>query len=108
MLDIWIVLIFGVIGYFCNRVGLDNGAMALGIILGPMIEENFGKCASLSKAHGGSMLQVFWQSKIALLLIFLTLLSLLTPFFLEWKRRRMPVSEDPQHAREEPHARQHP
>jgi len=104
MLDVWIVVVFGVIGYFCNRVGLDNGAMALGIILGPMIDENFGKCVNLSKAHGDSVLQVFWQSEIALLLMFFTLLSLLTPFFLERKRKRMREAAEPRHAKENPHA----
>jgi len=106
LLDVWIVIIFGVIGYFCNRVGLDNGAMALGIILGPMIEENFGKCVSLSKAHDDSVLQVFWQSNITLLLIFFTILSLLTPFFLDWKRKRMHAreAEDQQPVKGDPHA----
>ena len=93
MLDIWIVLIFGLLGYFCNRVKLDTGAMALGIILGPMIEENFGKCVGLSKASGGSVIQVFLESPIALLLIGFTLLSLATPLLLNWKRKRAVAEE---------------
>ena len=105
MLDVWVVILFGFIGYFCNRVGLDTGAMALGIILGPMIEENFGKCVSLSKASGGSVLQVFWESPIAMVLIGFTLLSLLTPFLLERKRKRMAFCEsDLQSSKEAPHA----
>ncbi|MDR3175457.1 MAG: tripartite tricarboxylate transporter permease [Desulfovibrio sp.] len=88
ILDVWIVIAFGFVGYFCNLVKLDTGAMALGIILGPMIEENFGKCVSLSKAVDGSILQVFLNSNIAVVLIFCTLLSLVTPFLLEWKRKR--------------------
>ena len=87
MLDVWLVLIFGFIGYFFNRVGLDTGAMALGIILGPMIEENLGKTVSLSRAGSGSVMQVFFESPIALVLIALTLLSLATPFLLDWKRK---------------------
>ena len=93
MLDVWVVILFGFIGYFCNRVGLDTGAMALGIILGPMIDENFGKCVSLSKATGGSVLQVFWESPIAMILILLTALSFFTPFLLERKRRRSALRE---------------
>ena len=89
MLDVWLVIVFGFIGHFCIRVGLDTGAMALGIILGPMIEENLGKCVHLSKASGGSILTVFLQSPIALLLVFLTMLSLITPILLEWKRGAM-------------------
>ena len=92
MLDVWIVIVFGFIGYFSNRVGLDTGAMALGIILGPMIEENLGKCVHLSKASGGSVINVFFQSPIAVLLMVLTALSLATPFLLDWKRKRMAAS----------------
>jgi putative tricarboxylic transport membrane protein len=54
-----------------------------------MIEENLGKCVSLSKGFDGSVLQVFLHSNIALILILCTLLSLATPFLLERKRRRM-------------------
>jgi putative tricarboxylic transport membrane protein len=106
MLDVWIVVVFGLIGYFGNRVGLDNGAMALGLILGPMIEEGFSRSVSLSRAYDGSVLRVFWDSNIVLVLIFLTMLSLLTPFLLEWKRRRMEARNAgaPQHSKEGPHA----
>ena len=101
MLDVWIALLFGILGYFCNRVKLDTGAMALGIILGPMVEENFGKCVSLSNVPGSSVMQVFLDSPIALALIFLTLLSLCTPFFMRLRRRRaaaeagLPAQPDP-------------
>ena len=79
MLDVWLVIVFGFIGHFCICVGFDTGVMALGIILGFMIEENLGKCVHLSKASGGSILTVFLQSPIALLLVFLTMLFLITP-----------------------------
>lgn len=87
MLDVWVVLIFGFIAFFGGLVGLDTGAMALGIILGPMVEENLGKCVHLSKAEG-SLGQVFFQSPISLLLIVLTLLSILTPLFLDHRKKR--------------------
>jgi putative tricarboxylic transport membrane protein len=68
--------------------------MALGIILGPMIEENLGKCVHLSKASGGSVIAVFFESPIAVLLMILTALSLATPFLLDWKRKRMGNGDD--------------
>lgn len=86
MLDVWMVILFGFFGYFCVRVGLDTGAMALGIILGPMIEENLGKVMHLSQASDGSVLAIFLQSPISLILIALTLLSLATPLLLKMKR----------------------
>lgn len=90
MLDVWLVIVFGFIGYFCKRVGLDTGAMALGIILGPMIEENLGKCVYLSRASGDSVIQVFLESPVAIVLILLTALSLLTPLILNMKRKMQP------------------
>jgi putative tricarboxylic transport membrane protein len=106
MLDVWIVLVFGVIGYFANRVGLDNGALALGLILAPMIEEGFSRSISLSRAYDGSVAQVFWASNISLVLILLTVFSLMTPLLLEWKKRRMTAREalDQQNAKEESNA----
>lgn len=95
MLDVWIVVVFGFLGYFSGRVGLDTGAMALGIILGPMIEENLGKCVHLSRAADGSVLNVFLESPIAILLIALTLLSLATPVLLDWKRARRSGDAEP-------------
>ncbi len=92
MLDVWVVIIFGLIAYFGGRVGLDTGAMALGVILGPMIEENLGKCVHLAKAEG-SLWAVFFKSPISLVLIALTALSIATPYILEWKRSRTHDSE---------------
>jgi putative tricarboxylic transport membrane protein len=86
MLDVWVVVVFGIIAFFGGLVGLDTGAMALGIILGPMVEENLGKCVNLAKAEG-SIWQVFFSSPISLLLIVLTLLSILTPFLLELRKK---------------------
>jgi len=106
MLDVGVALAFGGIGYLCSRSGLDTGTMALGIILGPMIEENLGKCFQLAKSEG-SVLNVFANSPIALFLIVMTLLSVISPYFLNKKRKiktvvpgqdmdaPAPVGEDP-------------
>lgn len=88
MLDVWVVLIFGVVGYFASRVSLNTGAMALGIILGPMIEENLGKCVNLSSAMGGSVFDVFVASKISVLLIIMTVLSFISPFILSRVKKK--------------------
>lgn len=53
LVDIWVVLAFGLVGFFGGKVGMDTGAMALGVILGPMIEENLGKSVDLSRSVDG-------------------------------------------------------
>lgn len=105
MLDVWVVVAFGLIGYFASLVGLDTGSMALGIILGPMIEENLGKCAHLSHAIGGSIIDVFLASPIAVTLMILTALSLATPFILSHRERKKASKLDAlQHEGGTPHA----
>lgn len=92
LLDMWVVLAFGIFGYFCNRFGMDTGAMALGLILGEMIEENLGKTEQLSHAiEGGGILSVFMQSPVVVVLIAMTLLSMVTPFLLKLKRNKQTV-----------------
>lgn len=93
MLDIWMVLAFGFFGYFCARVGFDTGAMALGIILGEMIEENLGKAEQLSHSMGDSLLRALTASPISWLLIALTALSLCTPMLLKMKRGAINAGE---------------
>lgn len=87
MLDVWMVMLFGLVGFFGGRIGLDSGSMALGIILGPMIEENLGKCLDLSRATG-SLSSVFLSSNTVILLISLTILSCLTPWILARRRAK--------------------
>ena len=40
LLDVWIVLIFGVIGFFARRHGFAVAPIAVGLILGEMVETN--------------------------------------------------------------------
>ena len=40
LLDVWIVMIFGVIGYFMRRFGFAVAPVAIGLILGEMVETN--------------------------------------------------------------------
>lgn len=88
LIDVWAVIIFGLVGYFGGRVGMDTGSMALGVILGPMIEENLGKCIDLSHADSGGLFAVMTGSIIAKFLILALAASLLTPFYIGWRRRK--------------------
>lgn len=86
LIDIWVVFVFGLIGFFGGKVGMDTGAMALGVILGPMIEENLGKSVDLSRAVDGGLAAVLFEGTISKVLIAALLLSLLTPFLLKLRK----------------------
>jgi len=47
--DIWMVAIFGVIGYAFIKLGCEPAPLLLGLILGPMMEENLRRALLLSR-----------------------------------------------------------
>jgi TctA family transporter len=48
--DVWLVGIFGVVGYLFYKLGTEPAPLLLGFILGPMMEENLRR--TLLLAHG--------------------------------------------------------
>jgi putative tricarboxylic transport membrane protein len=47
--DIWMVAVFGVIGYLFIKLGCEPAPLLLGLILGPMMEENLRRAMLLSR-----------------------------------------------------------
>jgi TctA family transporter len=47
--DVWMVAIFGVIGYLFIKLGCEPAPLLLGFILGPMMEENLRRALLLSR-----------------------------------------------------------
>jgi putative tricarboxylic transport membrane protein len=47
--DIWMVAIFGVVGYGFIKLGVEPAPLLLGFILGPMMEENLRRALLLSR-----------------------------------------------------------
>lgn len=58
---------------------MDTGAMALGVILGPMIEENLGKCLDLAHSVPGGLPAIMLNSTISKVLVLALALSLAIP-----------------------------
>jgi TctA family transporter len=47
--DVWIVGLFGLIGYAFIKLGCEPAPLLLGLILGPMMEENLRRALLLSR-----------------------------------------------------------
>ena len=47
--DIWMVAMFGVVGYIFIKLGMEPAPLLLGFILGPMMEENLRRAMLLSR-----------------------------------------------------------
>lgn len=89
MEDVWVMIIFGIIGYFTKKYSYPTPALILGLVLGPLAEINFVRAASL--AHGD--LTIFFTRPISLLLLISALLSVLFPLVKQVaKTKRRPAS----------------
>jgi putative tricarboxylic transport membrane protein len=53
--DIWMVAIFGVIGYLFIKLGVEPAPLLLGYILGPMMEENLRRALLLSRGDWSTL-----------------------------------------------------
>jgi putative tricarboxylic transport membrane protein len=73
MFDVWVALIFGVLGYAMKKKGWPLAPLILGFILGDMFEGAFRQSLSMS---GGS-LKIFFNRPIALILIIITVVSVI-------------------------------
>ncbi len=49
--DVWMVGIFGLVGYGFIKLGCEPAPLLLGFILGPMMEENLRRALLLSRGH---------------------------------------------------------
>ncbi|MDI9370740.1 MAG: tripartite tricarboxylate transporter permease, partial [Synergistota bacterium] len=73
LFDVWLMLGFGIAGYFLDKGGFSTGALVLGLILGPIAELGFGQSLILSQ---GSPL-IFFQRPLCLALWAITLVLMI-------------------------------
>ena len=84
LLDVWIALIFGVIGFFARRHGFAVAPIAVGLILGEMVETNFQNSL---KMFEGDWWQILTQPLAALFLL-LAFLGLFSTSIGKWFSKR--------------------
>ena len=84
LLDVWLVMIFGVIGYLFRRFGFAVAPIAIGLILGEMVETNLQNSL---KMFDGQWWRIATQPLAALFLI-LSVLGLCGPLLFGLINRR--------------------
>lgn len=82
--DLWVMIIFGVIGYFFKKFDYPPAALLLAMILAPMSERALRQSLVLSR---GSF-DIFLDRPLALILIILAVISLFYPWFQQIRSRR--------------------
>lgn len=82
--DIWMVLMFGVVGYFLRLLTLPAAPLILGFVLGPLMEEHFRRAMLISR---GSF-SVFIERPISLGIVVATVLVLIWAIWSSLRQRQ--------------------
>ena len=85
---VFIAILFGLIGYVLNKRRYPVACLVLGMILGPLIEENFQRAMLLSH----NSLSIFITSPLSLVFLAIIVISLVAPGILGkfGKKRHLP------------------
>ncbi|HSH35980.1 tripartite tricarboxylate transporter permease [Schnuerera sp.] len=86
MTDVWIMFIFGIIGYFVKKFDLNAAAIVLALILGPLGETGLRRTLIM---NNGNIMALF-SGTITWVLILLSILSLLSPIIIsKFEKKRI-------------------
>lgn len=81
--DVWLIVVFGVIGYLCERFRFPITPMVLGVILGPLAETNF----MTTMISFGNDWTVFFTRPISGTIMAIAVLTIAYPIFRQLKKR---------------------
>jgi len=82
--DVYLLLVFGILGFFLNKYGYGTAPVVLGMILGTMAETEFRKGMIMFEGDG----TVFFTRPISALFLGLALVSVLIPLYQKWRDAR--------------------
>ncbi|HET7156358.1 MAG TPA: tripartite tricarboxylate transporter permease, partial [Hyphomicrobiaceae bacterium] len=76
MFDVWLVLVFGAMGYVFNKLSYPLAPLVLALVLGDMAESSFRQAMLLSQGS----LSIFWSNALVGSIVSLGLILLCWPF----------------------------
>ncbi len=75
IVDLYLMILFGVVGYLFNKADIPIAPLVLGLVLGDLIEQSFRQAMNLSDGSLG----IFVGSRITVVLLVLTAIAVLWP-----------------------------
>ena len=82
MFDMYLALVFGVIGYIARKTGYHTAAILIGVILGPLLETYFLRALKMSEGD----IMVIFSSTLANVLWVALAASLVLPYMIQRRR----------------------
>jgi len=89
MSDVVVMLIFGVLGYLMRKFDLNNAAVVLALILGPISEKGLRGALRVS----GGDISCLFESPVSWILIILSIVGIISPFLMDKFEKK--VAGDP-------------
>jgi putative tricarboxylic transport membrane protein len=81
MADVWLTMLFGILGFFMRRWDLPVPPLVMGVILGPMAEQYF----VTSMVSNANVVSIFVTRPVSAVILLLSAVMVLWPI---WKARR--------------------
>lgn len=78
VVDLWLILLFGVVGYVFDKVDIPVAPLVLSLVLGGIMEQSFRQAMTIS----GGDLKVFYGSTITVTLLAMSVISVSLPFII--------------------------
>lgn len=88
--DLFLLIGCGVVGYFLTKHDYPVAPLVLGLVLGPMIENNMRR--ALTTSNGDFL--IFLEKPISLIFLIIALLWMTIPIILKMRGRNVVVNED--------------
>ena len=89
MIDVYVMILFGIIGFFLIHFDFDVTPVVLGLILGPIAEGGLGRAIMINRGLGKAMLGLM-KSPICVILLIISIISLFTPLIREHNAKKHP------------------
>lgn len=83
--SMWVVLVFGVVGYLMKRLRIPIAPLVLGLVIGPLLERSLVQTSAIGH---GDVLSVIAGSPVALAIIIAAVLLVISPTAMNMIRKR--------------------
>jgi putative tricarboxylic transport membrane protein len=91
MLDIWLMLLFGAVGYAFKKLAYPLAPLVLALVLGDRAEDAFRQSMLLSQGD----LRIFFENWLVGSIMALALVMLVWPFYTRWRERARAATPAP-------------
>ncbi|MFJ5770762.1 tripartite tricarboxylate transporter permease [Psychrobacillus sp. NPDC093180] len=88
--DLVLLVALGIAGYFLTKNDYPIAPLVLGVVLGPMIENNFRRSLTISNGD----LMIFVERPLSLVFVIIGILWILTPMLLKLRGKKVLINEE--------------